>query len=92
MNEDEAASIIHRMMRQLEEDANPNSALRCDGCGRRVELAPYQRCMTDGGTETLYYCGDCRAQVMIELVEDGEEWGDGNGDGAHDAPADARAT
>jgi hypothetical protein len=39
MNEDAAASIVHRMMRQVEEDANPNSAPRCDGCGRRVELA-----------------------------------------------------
>ena len=57
MNEDKAASIIHRMMRQLEEDANPNSAPRCDGCGRRVELAPFQRRMTDGGLETLYYAG-----------------------------------
>ena len=58
MNEDEATSIIQRMMRQLEEeDTSPTGAPRCDGCGRRVELAPYQRRMTDGGLETLYYAG-----------------------------------
>lgn len=73
MNTDEASVIIHRMMRQLEEeDASPNGAPRCDGCGRRVELAPYQRRTTDGGTETLWYCADCRAEAMIELVEDGD--------------------
>jgi len=73
VNNDEAAVIIHRMMRQLEEeDASPNGAPRCDGCGRRVELAPYQRRTTDGGTETLWYCADCRAEAMIELVEDGD--------------------
>jgi len=61
------------MMRQLEEeDADPQGAPRCDGCGLRVDLAPYQRRMTDGGVETLYYCADCRAQAMIELVEDGD--------------------
>jgi len=73
VNTDEASVIIHRMMRQLEEeDASPNGAPRCDGCGRRVELAPYQRRTTDGGTETLWYCADCRAEAMIELVEDGD--------------------
>jgi hypothetical protein len=73
MNEDEAAAIIHRMLRQREEeDATPNGAPRCDGCGRRVELAPYQRRMAAGGAETLYYCADCRAQAMIELVEDSD--------------------
>lgn len=70
---DDYGDIIHRMMRQLEEeDATPNGAPRCDGCGRRVELAPYQRRMTDGGTETLYYCADCRAQAMVEIVDDGD--------------------
>ena len=73
MDRDEAAAIIHRMMRQLEEEhSSPKGAPRCDGCGRRVELAPYQRCMTDGGTETLYYCADCRADAMIELMDDGD--------------------
>jgi CRISPR/Cas system-associated protein Cas10 (large subunit of type III CRISPR-Cas system) len=71
MDRDEAAAIINRMMRQLEEeDASPKGTPRCDGCGRRVELAPYQRRMTDGGTETLYYCSECHAEAMIELLED----------------------
>jgi hypothetical protein len=71
---DDYGDIIHRMMRQLEEeDSGPKGMPRCDGCGRRVELAPYQRRITDGGTETLYYCADCRAEAMIELVED-QEW------------------
>jgi hypothetical protein len=70
---DHYGDIIHRMMRQLdEEDSGPKGAPRCDGCGRRVELAPYQRSTTDGGTETLYYCADCRAEAMIELLEDQE--------------------
>jgi hypothetical protein len=70
---DDYGGIIHRMMRQLdEEEGSPIGAPRCDGCGRRVELAPYQRRMTDGGTETLYYCADCRAEAMIELMEDGD--------------------
>jgi hypothetical protein len=73
MNDDEAAAIIHRMMRQLEEeDSSPKGAPRCDGCGRRVELAPYQRRTTDGGSETLYYCAECRAEAMIELVGDSD--------------------
>ena len=63
--------IIRRMMRQLEEeDARPNGAPRCDGCGRRVELALYQRRRMDGGSETLYYCADCRALAMVELDSD----------------------
>jgi hypothetical protein len=40
MDRDEAAAIINRMMRQLEEDSGPKGASQCDGCGRRVELAP----------------------------------------------------
>jgi hypothetical protein len=70
---DDYGDIMHRMLRDLEEeDATPNGAPLCDGCGRRVELAPYQRRMTDGGTETLWYCADCRAEAMIELVEDSD--------------------
>jgi hypothetical protein len=71
MNDDEAAAIIRRMLRQLDdEDPASNGAPRCDGCGHRVELAPYQRRTTDGGTETLYYCADCRAEAMVEIVEE----------------------
>jgi hypothetical protein len=70
---DDYGDIIHRMMRQLEEeDRGPKGAPRCDGCGRRVELAPYQRRMTDGGTETLYYCADCRMQAMVEILEESD--------------------
>jgi hypothetical protein len=64
-------SIIRRMLRQLEEEGTRlDGASRCDGCGRRVELAPYQRRMTDGASEMVNYCGDCRALAMVEL-EDG---------------------
>ena len=70
MDRDEAAAIIHRMMRQLEEDTGPKGAPRCDGCGRRVELAPYHRRMTNGGSETLYSCAECRALAMVEIVEE----------------------
>jgi hypothetical protein len=70
---DDYGDIIHRIMRQLEEeDSCPTGTPRCDGCGRRIELAPFQRRMTGGGTETLYYCADCRAEAMIELVDDGD--------------------
>jgi hypothetical protein len=73
MSRDEAAANIHRMMRQLEdEDSGPNGAPRCDGCERRVELAPYQRRRTDGGTEMLYYCADCRMQAMVEIAEESD--------------------
>jgi hypothetical protein len=73
MDSDEAAAITHRMMRQLEEEGSgPNGAPRCDGCGRRVELAPYQRRMADGGSETLHYCADCRMQATVEIVEESD--------------------
>ena len=73
MNDDEAAAIIRQVMRQLEEEsASPKGAPPCDGCGRRVELAPYQRRTRDGGAEMLYYCADCCAEAMIELVEDSD--------------------
>jgi hypothetical protein len=63
--------IIRRIMRQLEEeDTRPNGAPRCDGCGRRVELAPYQRRMMVGASEILNYCGDCRALAMVEVEDD----------------------
>jgi len=54
MNEDEAASVIHRMMRQLKkEDTSPSVVV----AERHAELAPFQRRMTDGGLETLNYAG-----------------------------------
>jgi hypothetical protein len=55
MDKDEAAAIINRMMRQLDEDdAGPEGAPRCDGCGRREPLQAYTRTTSDGGSETLY--------------------------------------
>ena len=58
MDRDEAAAIIHRMMRQLEEETGPKGAPCCDGCGRRGEPAPY--------------CADCRMQAMVEIVEESD--------------------
>jgi hypothetical protein len=66
----EYGDIIRRMLRQLEEESNPTDAPRCEGCGRRVELAPYRRRMTDGGSEMLNFCGNCRALAMVELEDD----------------------
>ena len=68
---DDYSDMIRRMLRQLEEeDTRPNGAPRCDRCGRRVELASYQRRMTDGRSEMLNYCGDCRALAMVELDDE----------------------
>jgi hypothetical protein len=68
---DDYGDIIHRMMRQLEEDdAGPKGAPRCDGCGRREPLQAYTRTTTDGGNETLYYCAECRTLAMVEIVEE----------------------
>ena len=72
MNSDKMGDIIQRLLRQLEEERSPKGAPRCDGCGRRVELAPYQRRMTDDGTETLFYCADCHAKAMTELVDESD--------------------
>jgi hypothetical protein len=71
MDRDEAAAIIHRMMRQLEEeDSCPKGAPRCDGCGRREPLQAYTRTTSDGGRETLYYCLECRTLAAIADTED----------------------
>jgi hypothetical protein len=71
MDRDEAAAIINRMMRHLDEDdAGPKGAPRCDGCGRREPLQPYTRTTTDGGSETLHYCLECRTQAAIADAED----------------------
>jgi hypothetical protein len=73
---DDYGDIIHRMMRPLdEEDSGPTGAPRYDGCGRHVELAPYHRRMTNGGSKTLYCCADCRALAMVEIVEECDLWG-----------------
>jgi len=73
MSED-YGDIINRMMHDLaEDDASPNSAPRCDGCGRRVELAPYQLRASNGSVEPVMYCADCRVLAMGEIVEDDGE-------------------
>ena len=62
MDKDEAAAIINRMMRDLDEDDDsPNKAPRCEGCGQRVELAPYQLRASNGSAEWVMYCAECRA-------------------------------
>jgi len=64
---DDYSATIHRMMRLLdEEDATSNKAPRCDGCGRRVELAPYLLRASTGSAETVMYCADCRALAVNE--------------------------
>ena len=44
MNEDEIGAIIHRMMRDLDEDARESHRKpRCEGCGARVARWPRAR-------------------------------------------------
>jgi hypothetical protein len=64
---DDYSATIRRMMRDLaEDDASPNKAPRCDGCGRRVELAPYLLRASNGSAEAVMYCADCRALAVNE--------------------------
>jgi hypothetical protein len=66
-DDEDYGDIIHRMMLDLDlEDAQPGNGPRCDGCGKRLPLQPYVRTTSDGGSETLYYCADCRAQAILE--------------------------
>jgi len=61
MNEDEMAEIFRRMMQDPTlDDPRPDPTPRCDGCGRRLPLDPWTRTTSEGDTETLYYCADCR--------------------------------
>lgn len=71
MNHDEMDDIIKRMMRDLEEDdAGLNAAPRCEGCGQRVELAPYQLRASNGSAEWVMYCAECRTLATIVDLED----------------------
>ena len=71
MDKDEAATIINRMMHDLEEEGySPTGAPRCEGCGQRVELAPFQLRASNGSVEMVMYCAECRA--LAALVEDGD--------------------
>jgi len=66
MNHDEMDDIIKRMMRDLEEDdAGPNAAPRCEGCGQVVELAPFQLRASNGSAEWVMYCTECRDLATI---------------------------
>jgi len=68
---DDYGDIIGRMLRDLDEDdASPNKAPRCEGCGQRVELAPFQLRASNGSAEWVMYCAACRA--LAAMVEDGE--------------------
>ena len=71
MDRDEAAAIINRMMRQLDqEDSGPKAAPRCDGCGRREPLRAFTRTTSYGGSETLSFCPECRTLAEVADAED----------------------
>jgi hypothetical protein len=73
MNSDEMGDIIKRMMRDLQEDDdNPNKAPRCEGCGQRVELEPYELRASNGSMEIVMYCAECRALADTVNSEDGD--------------------
>jgi hypothetical protein len=68
---DDYGDIIHRVMRDLQEDdGNPNPTPRCNGCGKRVELAPYLLHASNGSAEWVMYCAECRA--LAAMVENGD--------------------
>jgi hypothetical protein len=68
---DDYGDIIGRMMRDLQEDDDsPNATPRCDGCGKRVDLAPYQLRVSNGSAEWVRYCAECRA--LAAMVENGD--------------------
>ena len=74
MDKDEAAAIIHRMMRDLdEEDGSPNKAPRCEGCGQRVELAPYELRASNGSAKWVMYCAECRALATLVDADGGQQ-------------------
>jgi hypothetical protein len=67
---DDYGDIINRMMRDLaEDDDHPNKAPRCDGCGKRVELEPYQLRASNGSAEWVRYCAECLALAAIVDAE-----------------------
>ncbi len=65
MDISQMGAIIHRMMRDLDEDdREPNRKPRCEGCGARLPLQAYQ--VGESGL-WLLYCAQCRA--LAETVE-----------------------
>jgi hypothetical protein len=68
VNDDEIGAIFHRMMRDLDNDDNEhNRKPRCEGCGARLPLQPYELHTSNGGSMWLMYCAQCRA--LAETVE-----------------------
>jgi hypothetical protein len=64
--DDEMGAIIHRMMRDLDDDDHePNSKPRCEGCGARLPLEPYELRASNGSAEWVMYCSQCRALAEI---------------------------
>jgi hypothetical protein len=70
---DDYGDIIRRMMRDLQEDDDgPNKTPRCEGCGQRVELAPFELRASNGSAEWVMYCAECRALATIVDAEDSD--------------------
>jgi hypothetical protein len=68
---DDYGDIIKRMMHDLQEDDDsPNQGPRCEGCGERVALAPYQLRASNGSAEWVMYCATCRALAALADTED----------------------
>jgi hypothetical protein len=62
MDIDQMGAIIHRMLRDLDDDDHkPNRKPRCEGCGARL---PHK--IGDSGL-WLMYCAQCRA--LAKFVE-----------------------
>jgi hypothetical protein len=65
---DDYGDIIHRMMRDLDADnASGDRSPRCEGCGKRVALEPYELRASNGSAEWVMYCAECRA--LAEIIE-----------------------
>jgi hypothetical protein len=62
MDKDEMGAIIHRMMRDLDEDDHePNRKPRCECCGARLPLHPDKLATSEADEEWLMYCAQGRA-------------------------------
>jgi len=64
---DDYGDIIDRMMRDLaHDDETGDQSPRCEGCGRREPLEPYQLRASNGSVEPVMYCAECRALADLE--------------------------
>jgi hypothetical protein len=62
--------IIDRMMRDLDEDdESGDHSPRCEGCGKREPLEPYELRASNGSVEPVMYCAEYRALAKIVEVE-----------------------